>query len=128
MWDEIRVPVKFGCDSSLAKNTLKRIAQETTGDYVEFARDKWKQMVNTYRIEDVAIEPQVFLVLDENWMEFTVRYIVDYKNRRITKDQLFERILREFENSEGRLVLAATSLEIAGIPSLDIRVAEKKQP
>ena len=125
VWDEIRVPVKFGCDSALAKNTLRKIAQETTGSYVEFARDKWKHMVNTYRIEDAAIEPQVFLSLDENWMEFTLRYIVDYKNRRITKDKIFEMILTEFEKSQGRLVLAATSLEIAGIPSLDIRITEK---
>lgn len=44
-------------------------------------------------IEDARVEPIVTMVANDNWMEFTVRYVVDYKQRRSTKDLLFNRYL-----------------------------------
>ena len=41
-------------------------------------------------------------------MEFTLRYIVDYKRRRITKDRLFTRILEEVDQTNGRVAERVT--------------------
>lgn len=49
-----------------------------------------------YVIEDARVDPMVTLVANDNWLEFTVRYVVDYRRRRLTKDTLFTRILEEF--------------------------------
>lgn len=42
-----------------------------------------------YLIEDAKIEPIVTLVTNDNWIEFTLRYVVDYKVRRIKKRSIF---------------------------------------
>lgn len=39
-------------------------------------------MKKKYLIEDAAIEPMVFLVANDNWMEFTIRYVVDFKKKK----------------------------------------------
>jgi len=60
-------------------------------------------------------------------VEFTVRYVVDYKERRAIKNRIFSSILKEFEKSEGRVEIASTSTDIHLIqaPPFDVRLAEK---
>ena len=36
-------------------------------------------MTCKYAVENAIIEPMVFLIATDNWMEFTLRYVVDFK-------------------------------------------------
>lgn len=123
LWDEITVPVKYGSDYKLARNILQNIADVTTAERVLEARKTWEAMVNKYRIEDARIEPQVTLIANDNWLEFTVRYITNYKIRRSTKDILFTKILDEFGNTDGKVTLASATFQLVGAPVFNVRVA-----
>jgi len=70
------------------------------------------------------------MIANDNWMEFTIRYVVDFKKRRSTKDRLFTRFLEELEKTEGRVAIASTSTDISLVqtPSFDVRVSEKAKP
>ena len=125
LWDEIVIPVKYGSDYKLAREIFGKIADEITGEYTIAARDAWKEMVNKYLVEDAKVEPMIFLIANDNWMEFTVRYVVDYKKRRITKDQLFTRILEEIDKTDGRVSIASTTLQIVDPPIFDVRITDK---
>ena len=61
---------------------------------------------------------------NDNWLEFTVRYIVDYKRRRGTKDQLFTRILEELDKTDGRIAIASMTIQIVETPAFDVRLRE----
>ena len=50
-------------------------------------------MVRKYLIEDAQVEPMVTLIANNNWMEYKVRYVVDYKYRRGKRSELFNHIL-----------------------------------
>lgn len=126
LWDEITIPVAFRCDHRLAKDTLMGIAREITGDYADHAKEKWNAMMDRYRIEPASLDPQVILVLTENWMQFTVRFIVDYKKRGMTKTTMYEKILDAFAQSAGKLEMASASQDIGRIPVIDVRVSEGK--
>jgi small-conductance mechanosensitive channel len=128
LWDEITVPVKYGSDHRLAREILQQVVEEAVGDYVARARVAWKGMVERYRIEDERVEPVVTVIANDNWMEFTVRYVVDYKKRRITKDQIFTRILEEFDQTDGRVAIASTTIHIVETPAFDVRLVEKRPP
>jgi hypothetical protein len=58
-------------------------------------------------------------------MEFTIRYPVSYKKRRIEKDQLFTRILDEFENTNGRVTFASATFELVEAPTFNVRLTDK---
>ena len=124
LWDEITLPVKYGSDQRLVREILQGVLAETVGDYAAWAKETWKEMVKKYRIEDERVEPMVTLTANENWMEFTVRYVVDYKKRRSTKDRLFTRFLEEFDKTEGSAAVASTSTEISLVrtPQFDVRL------
>lgn len=122
VWDEIVIPVKYGSDHHLAREILQGVAQEVVGEYVPQAETHWKQMVHKYLIEDAKVEPAVTLVTTDNWMEFTLRYVVDYKYRRGKRDQLFTRILDEFLSTEGRVAYASMTVHLVETPVFDVRV------
>jgi small-conductance mechanosensitive channel len=126
LWDEIVVPVKYGSDYRLAREIFKKIADEITGEYTIAARDAWKEMVAKYLIEDARVDPMIFLIANDNWMEFAIRYVVDYKKRRITKDLLFTRIMEEIDKTDGRIAIASTTIHIVETPPLDIRITGGK--
>jgi small-conductance mechanosensitive channel len=112
LWDEIKIPIKYGSDYQLARELFYRIAQEIVGDYTKFAQQSWEGMVKKYLIEDASTEPMVTLMANDNWVEFTLRYVVDYKKRRSTRDKLFTRILEETNKSAGKIDFASTTLHL----------------
>jgi small-conductance mechanosensitive channel len=112
LWDEIKIPIKYGSDYQLARELFYRIAQEIVGDYAKFAQQSWEGMVKKYLIEDASTEPMVTLMANDNWVEFTLRYVVDYKKRRSTRDKLFTRILEETNESSGKIDFASTTLHL----------------
>ena len=66
------------------------------------------------------IKPTLTLKLTDNWIEFNLRYIVDYKKRRLTKNELFSQIYEKINNSNGKVVLASATFEVVGFPNLNI--------
>jgi small-conductance mechanosensitive channel len=124
LWDEITFPVKYGSDWKFAREVLQRVAEEVMGDFARRSGESWKTVVKKYLIEDARVEPMITLRADENWVEFTVRYIVDYKQRRTAKDLLFTRILEEVEASEGRILIASAAFEITNVTPPQERPAQ----
>ncbi|HRI09555.1 MAG TPA: mechanosensitive ion channel family protein [Nannocystaceae bacterium] len=112
LWDELTLPVKYGSDYALARRILGEVAEGVVGEYTRSAEATWKHMVRTYRIEDARVTPMVTMAANDNWVEFTLRYVVDFKLRRSVKDQLFTRILAAVEASGGAVALASATLEV----------------
>lgn len=127
LWDEIVVPIKYGSDFHLARQILEKVAIEVVGDYSSKAEIAWKGIVRKFLIEDASVSPMVTLVANDNWIEFTLRFVVDYKLRRITKDRLFTRILEEIDLTNGRVAMASATFELVGAPALDIRLHEQSE-
>lgn len=123
LWDEIVLTVKYGSDYHLAREILKRVGDDVVGAYARAAKAKWEEMVRKYRIEHTTIEPQVTVTATESWLQYTLRYIVDYRLRRSTKDQLFMQILKELDKTAGRVSIASSNIEIINMPPPPLRTS-----
>ena len=126
LWDEIILRVRYGSDWEHAREMLRQVVDEICSDYTTRSRDAWAEAVNRYRLENVNIEPMITLAATDNWLEFTARYVVDYRKRRWTKDMLFTRILQEVDKSNGRIRLASSTVELVNVPQLDISFSDGK--
>lgn len=127
LWDEITVPVKYGSDYRLARDLFNRILANITGEYSQQAKRSWSGLILQYRIEPAELDPRVFLVANDNWMEFSLRYVVDYKKRRITKDLLFTNILEGVDQTSGRVALASATFHLVETPELKVQLVEAPQ-
>lgn len=117
LWDEIRVPVRHGSDRGLAREIVRSSVREVVGDYVPEAKKTWDRLTRKFLVEDARVEPMVTMVMDENWMTYTARYVVDYKRRRTTKDAIFDRVLTGIEATHGKVRVASVAQEITVVPT-----------
>jgi small-conductance mechanosensitive channel len=122
LWDEITVPVRYGSDHRLARTLIERVVAAEVSAYTSSAAEWWQKMVQKYRIEDASVAPMITLVANDNWLEFTARYVVHYTRRRSTKDRIFSRLLDEIDATAGGVRLASATFELTGIPPLDVHL------
>jgi len=120
LWDEIKVPVRYGCDHRYVLRVLEDIANEVVGFHAEGAEAAWRDLVQKFRVESARTAPTVTLVANDNWMQFTVRYVVGFKGRRNTKSLLFLAILDAVAASEQRFQLASTTMELVNLPPVRV--------
>ena len=125
LWDEIVIPVKYGSDYDRAREILESVAKDELSEYAAAARETWKQLVRKYAIEDAQVEPLVYMIANDNWVEFSLRYVSDYKRRRGTKNRLFTRILQEFDQTNGRVAIASMTVHLVETPTLDVNVVNR---
>ena len=112
LWDEITVPIRHGSDIEKVKLLMHEVANKTVVDVEDASLEKWKSLVDKFMVEDARVRNMVTMTANENWMNFTLRYVVDYKQRRITKDKLFSGILKGIDK-DSSITLACSTLEIS---------------
>ena len=117
LWDEMVIPLKTNSDYKYALSMLENILEEEVGDFARSSQAAWNQMIGKYSIENARVQPMVTMSFDENWMTFTLRYVVDYKSRRGTKSALYNKILTAINNSNGKVEIASAAFEITAFPN-----------
>ena len=120
LWDEIVVRVRYGSDWKYAKEVFSEVLADVTKEDVAQSHQAWTRAVRTYRLEEARIEPLVTMMMTDNWLEFTGRYIVQYRKRRMVKDLLYSRIMEAVDQSDNRIRLASTTMEVVNLPRLDV--------
>jgi len=120
VWDEFNIPIRYGSDLELAKSIVVKTASETLSEYVSKSISEWNQVVNKYYIENAQVEPTLAITMTDNWIQFNLRYIVDYKKRRFTKHLLNELIGKEIQKTNGAVQLASATVEIVRIPNINV--------
>jgi small-conductance mechanosensitive channel len=126
LWDEVRLPVKYGSDWKEARRLLERVAVEVVGDYAQQAQVAWQGITRAFLVEDASVEPLVTMRVNDNWIEYTLRYVTDYKSRRLTSDRLFTRILEEVDATAGRVAIASATLQLVDPPIVDVRLRDAR--
>jgi small-conductance mechanosensitive channel len=115
LWDEVYIPIRLESDYKEAREVFTKILTEVCGEYAEKSQVQWTHLTNKYRVEEAQVSPMVTLRFDQNWITFTLRYVVDYKQRRSTKDIIYARILEAIKEQKGRIRIASSAMEVTEI-------------
>ena len=122
LWDEIKIPVQYGSDYNKAREIILQTGIEVAGDLTQKSREKWVDLQDKFRLEDAQTEPMVSLVTNDNWVEYTLRYVVSYKSRRATKTALFTKILTDIEATNGKVKFASATFHLVEAPEINVRI------
>jgi len=122
LWDEIKIPIQYGSNYDKAKAILLEIGEDITGVLTQHSKEKWNELQNKYRLENAQTEPMVSLVANDNWVEFTLRYVVDFKQRRSTKNELFTHILKAIEATNGEIKFASATFQLVEVPKIKVEI------
>lgn len=122
LWDEIKIPIQYGSNYEKAKEIILNVGIEVAGDLTNTSKEKWKKLQYKYRLEDAQTGPMISLVANDNWAEYTLRYVVDYKKRRFTKTELFTKILTQIEASNEEVKMASATFQLVQAPDFNINI------
>lgn len=122
LWDEIKIPIQFGSDYEQASELFFNIGATIAGNLTELSHEKWNLMQDKYRLENASTEPMVSLIANDNWVEYTLRYVVNYKKRRMTKTALFTQILKAVEATNGKIKFASATFQLVESPDFKLNI------
>lgn len=125
LWDEIKIPIQYGSDYEKVNEILLLAGKNIAGDLSEKSHEKWKSLQYKYKLEDAQTEPMVSLIANDNWVEFTLRYVVTYNKRRITKTALFTNILKAVDATQGKIKFASATFQLVEPSDLNINIKNK---
>jgi small-conductance mechanosensitive channel len=125
LWDEIKVPIQYGSNYERTQEILLAVGKEVAGDLTQTSMHDWHTLQRTYRLEDAVTAPLVSVVANDNWVEFTLRFVVDYKRRRSTKTALFLSILKEIEATKGDIKFASATFQLVDSPDFELKVKKE---
>ncbi|VXD14691.1 mechanosensitive ion channel family protein [Marinoscillum sp. 108] len=112
LWDEIGIPLKHSSDHQLARQLMLDITTDLVKEFTLETKTQWNKLTDQLYVENAQIDPMVTMAFDENWITFTIRYVVDFKRRRITKDQLYTRILETIDLHKDKFFIASAAFEV----------------
>jgi small-conductance mechanosensitive channel len=117
LWDEIMVPVTYGSDWRRAGEIMLAHGQEYTAHLQAQAQAELEELARRYPLHAQTVEPTLYVVMTDNWIEMTLRYVVEVQERRQVKGRLHHELLQHFE-SEADITVASATFEIVGFPPL----------
>lgn len=124
LWDEIKIAIQFGSNYEKGRQIILNIGTEVTEDFSQRSKETWRALRYKYRLEDAQSEPMVSLITNDNWVEYTLRYVVHYKKRRITKTELFTRILNEIDATKGEVKFYSATFNLGIVPDLKVDIKQ----
>jgi small-conductance mechanosensitive channel len=115
LWDEIAVPITYTSDWRRVVEIMQAHGQTYTEKLHADAEAGLGRLMERYPLQRTQVEPTVYLAMTDNWIEITLRYIVDARERRKIRGQLHRELLQRFE-AEENVTVASTTVEIVGFP------------
>ena len=117
LWDEITLPITYESDWQRAAEIMLEQGQTYTKKLQADAEARLSRMIDRFPVKETKVEPTLYLAMTDNWIELTLRFVVDAQERRGVKDRLHRDLLQHFE-AEEKIAVASTTIEIVGFPPL----------
>jgi small-conductance mechanosensitive channel len=119
LWDEITLPITYESDWQRAAELMLEQGQTYTAELQADAEAKLSRLVDLYPLKELKVEPTLYLAMTDNWVEITLRFVVDAQERRRVKDRLHRDLLQHFQ-AEEKIKVASTTIEIVGFPTMQV--------
>jgi small-conductance mechanosensitive channel len=108
IWDEIKLPITYASNTKLATEILKSVGGEYTREFMHDAEPQIEKMQRIFMVPRFEVEPVVFMKVTDNWVELTLRYLVDPKKRRAASSYMFGQIFQQVREHKDIEIASST--------------------
>lgn len=112
IWDEIKLPVTYASNLQAIKEILLDAGSEYSKTFLEGAQREMEQMRKYFVVGEMELKPQVYLKVTDNWVELTLRYLVNPKQRRTASNFIYERAFKRLQGRDD-ITIASTTSDVA---------------
>ena len=124
LWEEIMLPISYQDDRVRAEEILLDVGRRHVVKVSEVGHECLRKMRERYFVNDADFDPKVYYRITDNWLELTLRFVVQERGVRAVKDAMSREILSALE--ESKIGIASSTYDIVGLPP--IRVISETAP
>jgi small-conductance mechanosensitive channel len=112
IWDEIRILLIYGSNWKKAREIALKTADPVVGEFENLARRELLLMGEKYFVSTYDVQTNLYMKLEENWIEMRLRYVVEPRKRRAVSHNLISNILEALEKEDDIMVGTAVGIDI----------------
>lgn len=120
VWEEMRIPITYTADRARAEQILLDAAHRHTVNIQQMSEAALHSLEERYVLKSTDLEPKVYWRLTDNWLEMTVRFIVEESGIREVKNQISRQIMEQFD--EAGIGIASATYDVVGVPPLRVQM------
>lgn len=120
LWEEMHIPLPYTADRKRAEQIMLDVVREYTRSVSEVGEEALVELERRYFVKRSELEPCVFLRITDNWVELTVRFVVEDHGIRQVKNRISRGILDRFD--QAGIGIASGTYDVVGMPPLKIHV------
>lgn len=121
IWEEMSIPIRYTDDRMEAERILLEAARAHTFAIGELGSEALAEMRRRHFVRPSDVSPTVYYRLTDNWLELTVRFIVEDHNIREVKDAISRQVLSELERAG--IEVASATMELVRVSPLRLQPA-----
>lgn len=112
IWDEIHLPITYQSNMEAASKILTDVGATYTREFLESATEDLERMQHSFVVPSVELKPAVFVKVTSNWLELTLRYIVDPKKRRAASSFIYGEVFKRLQQRKD-IAIASETMDLA---------------
>ncbi len=129
IWDVVMIPITYTSNVQDTTKALLEVGNEYTREFLKGAREQLEDMRRYFLVPEFELEPQVYLAVTSNWIELTMRYVVDPKKRRSASSFIYGEVFKRIQGRED-IAIASETMDLSVHPpgTSEPGEEEKRQP
>ncbi|HKT25013.1 MAG TPA: mechanosensitive ion channel family protein [Terriglobales bacterium] len=116
IWDEIKIPITYASNVKALSEILKSVGHEYTQQFLQGAQRQLDRMQRYFMVQHFELEPDVYIKVTDNYIELTLRYVVDPKQRRKASSFIFAETFRKLRERND-IQIGSTTMDLTVHPS-----------
>ncbi len=118
LWEELVLPVDYEVDRARVERILLAAAHDHAVVDDPRAQQALVFMQSRYAMADASLIPAVYWRMTDNWLEMSLRFLVEARGVREVKDRMTRQVLGEL--GAAGIGLASATYNIVGLPPIHI--------
>lgn len=95
----MQIPITYDSNIKAMTEIFTEVGNDYTRDFLKGAQSQLEQMRHYFLVPSMDLKPSVYLQVTSNWVQLTMRYVVDPKQRRAASSFIYTHV---FERMQGR--------------------------
>ena len=112
IWDGIHLPITYASNLKAANEILLMVGGDYTREFLAGAEKELELMGRDFLVPRFQLDPMVYVKVTSNWVECSLRYIVNAKQRRAATNFIFRSV---FERIQARsdIQIASQTMDLS---------------
>ncbi len=108
IWDEVVLSITYQSNLESATRILTDVGTEYTREFLKDAQHDLEEMRTRFLVPQLELKPVVYVKVTSNWLELTLRYVVDPKKRRPASSYIYSEMFKRISKADDIQIASET--------------------